>query len=385
VKILEIFREIPSLIDGSFVGRFTRHSCDLNNDLDTYIGVMTNVDQLADKELGRKMAAMTQWRANKKNLPQPVCPETGKLLKKISPPELIKKHIRCHCSQLRENWRTGAQCPDGCRGYEKGKCPVCWCTCSLYVTEERHREISILASMAKGGAAEMDPADDARKFLSDSLGVSAMQRHVSSEKYHKVVVDGGMQVQQDGGVPFLSNIVNEGILAQALFIVNDPPSHQATSILRSKVAGVAHPSGAACINFCGETVDLRTYGKSISSNAAGKRSINNRLNGNMLELVDGNDSGNNSPQFVGVKTCTASSVADEALAKKLDRVRKRAGELVFSASSSPGTAAKAGELYKRIVHGNEVITPIVCDFPDKLSQEVVAMTMTLMSPPEKKR
>ena len=82
VKIWEIFREIPSLIDGSFVGRFTRHSCNLNNDLNTYIGVMTNVEQLADKELGRKMAAMTQWRANKKNLPQPVCPETGKLLKK---------------------------------------------------------------------------------------------------------------------------------------------------------------------------------------------------------------------------------------------------------------------------------------------------------------
>ena len=96
----------------------------------------------------------------------------------------MKKHIRCHCSQLQENWRTGAQCPDGCRGYEKGKCPVCRCTCSLYVTEEQHREISILASMAKGGAAEMDPADDARKFLSDSLGVSAM--------HHKVVVDGGM-------------------------------------------------------------------------------------------------------------------------------------------------------------------------------------------------
>ena len=60
------------------------------------------------------------------------------------------------------------------------------------------------------------------------------------------------------------------------------------------------------------------------------------------------------------------------IAKKLDRVRKRAGELVFSASSSPGTSAKAGELYKRIVHGNEVITSIM-------------MSMTLMSPPEKKR
>ena len=58
VKIWEIFRKIPSLIDGSFVGRFTRHSCDLNNDLDTYIGVMTNVEQLADKELGRKIDSL---------------------------------------------------------------------------------------------------------------------------------------------------------------------------------------------------------------------------------------------------------------------------------------------------------------------------------------
>ena len=138
------------------------------------------------------------------------------------------------------------------------------------MTEEQHRKISILASMAEGGAAETDPDDDAQKFLLDSLGAGAMQRHVSAEKYHKVAVDGSMQVQQDGGVPFLSNIVNEGSLAQALFIVNNPPSHQAKSILRSKVAGVAHPSGVTCIDLCGETVDLRTYGKSTSSNAAGK-------------------------------------------------------------------------------------------------------------------
>ncbi len=38
--------------------------------------------------------------------------------------------------------------------------------------------------------------------LSDSLGIGAMQRHVSAEKYHKVAVDGGMQVQQDGGMPY---------------------------------------------------------------------------------------------------------------------------------------------------------------------------------------
>ena len=68
VKIWEIFWEIPSLIDGSFVGRFTRHSCDLNNDLDTYIGVMTNVEQLADEELGRKIVSVQSI----KSLPFPV-------------------------------------------------------------------------------------------------------------------------------------------------------------------------------------------------------------------------------------------------------------------------------------------------------------------------
>ena len=159
------------------------------------------------------------------------------------------------------------------------------------MTEKQHHEISILASMAKGGAAELDLADDARKFLLDSLGIGAIQRHVSA-------VDGGMQVQQDGGVPFLSNIVNEGGLAQALFIVNNPPSHQAMSILHSKVAGVAHPSGRTCINLCGETVDLRTYGKSSSSNATGKQIINNGLSGNILDLANNDDSDDNSPQFV---------------------------------------------------------------------------------------
>jgi hypothetical protein len=124
---------------------------------------------------------------------------------------------------------------------------------------------------------------------------------------------------------------------------------------------------------------LRAYGKSTSSNAAGKWSINNRLK------AAANDSGNNSLQFVGVKTCTAPSAADEAVANKLDRVWKRVGELVFSASSSLGTAAKAGEVYKRIVLGNKVITSIIRDFLDKLSQEVVVMSMTLMPPPEKKR
>jgi hypothetical protein len=52
------------------------------------------------QEYLKTMAKITAWRAKKKGLPQPGCPETGKLLMKVSPPELTEKHIRCHCSKL---------------------------------------------------------------------------------------------------------------------------------------------------------------------------------------------------------------------------------------------------------------------------------------------
>ncbi len=133
---------------------------------------------------------------------------------------------------------------------------------------------------------------------------------------------------------------------------------------------------------------MHTYGKSATLNAAGKRISIIRLDGNVEPFavdVD-NNSGDESPQFIGVKTSAAptpGAVVDDVLAGKLDRVQKRAGELAFS-SSSPGTAAKAKELHKRIVSGNDVITSICCNFPDSLSPEVVTMSMAMMTPPEKK-
>jgi hypothetical protein len=186
--------------------------------------------------------------------------------------------------------------------------------------------------------------------------------------------------------------VDAGALAQGLFIVGHAPSQSATTFLRNKVRHVAHPSGTTCINLCGETIDLRTHGKSTSSNAAGKRIWNNGLLGKVQSTsvaldVDDNSSEDESPQFVGEKTRAAPTgkVVDDDLVYKLGRVRKRAGELAFSSNSSPGTAAKASEVYKRIVAGNDLITSICRDFPEKLSQEVVTMSMTMMTPPEMKK
>ncbi len=186
--------------------------------------------------------------------------------------------------------------------------------------------------------------------------------------------------------------MDAGALAQGLFIIGHAPSQSAATFLCNKVRRVAHPSGTTCINLCEETIDLRTHGKSTSSNAAGKRIWINGLNGNVQSTsvaldVDDNSSEDESPQFVGVKTCAAltGKVVDDDIVCKLGCVQKRAGELAFSSDSSPGTAAKASKVYKRIVARNDLITSICCDFPKKLLQEVVTMSMTLMTPSKMKK
>ncbi len=136
----------------------------------------------------------------------------------------------------------------------------------------------------------------------------------------------------------------------------------------------------------------KSLGVGAMQRQKGKQIWNNGLNGNVQSTsvaldVDDNSSEDESPQFVGVKTCAAPTgkVVDDDLVCKLGRVRKRAGKLAFSSESSPGTAAKASKVYKRIVAGNDLITSICRDFPEKLLQEVVTMSMTMMTPPKTKK
>ena len=164
------------------------------------------------------------------------------LLTKVSQPELTKKHIRCLCSKLQANWHIGAMCRNNCKGYTKGKCPICCCICRLYVTKDMFHDIFILASMSKDGAAEMDPNEDAQQYIAKSLGVGAMQHQVSAEKYDKMLTDGEIQMQQGESV-FLSNVLDAGVLVQRLFIIGHDPLQLAASFLRNKVRRVAHPSG----------------------------------------------------------------------------------------------------------------------------------------------
>ncbi len=133
---------------------------------------------------------------------------------------------------------------------------------------------------------------------------------------------------------------------------------------------------------------MRTHGKSTLSNATGKQIWKNGLDGNVQSSlsaldVDDNSSEDESLQFVVVKTRAAprGKVVDDDFVCKIGRVQNRAGEVVFLSDSLPGTATKASKVYTRIVAGNDLITSICRGFPEKLLQEVVIISMTLMTPP----
>ena len=77
--------------------------------------------------------------------PQPVDAE-GKKIKKIPPPVMRKKYIRCHCREMNANPRTGSRCPIECKGFPLRQCPICLCPCNLYATEDNFRSRPVIRS-----------------------------------------------------------------------------------------------------------------------------------------------------------------------------------------------------------------------------------------------
>ena len=150
--------------------------------------------------------------------PQPVDVE-GKKLKKIPPPVMLKKYVRCHCRQMIANPRTGDKCPIGCKDFPLRQCPICLCTCSLYATEEDFRDIAAVEALE---VEDEEPADEAKNWLDSNLDANIVQRQQSNNIYRKRVKEGRMSNDS----PFTSNIVKEGALAQSLNMVGNPQIKQ---------------------------------------------------------------------------------------------------------------------------------------------------------------
>ena len=62
----------------------------------------------------------------------------------------------------------------------------------------------------------------------------------------------------------VSNVCNEGAVAQALSMVGNPPSQRVAAVLKKKVDNMQHPNGKTLVNMGGQVVDMRTHEKICS-------------------------------------------------------------------------------------------------------------------------
>ena len=202
--------------------------------------------------------------------PQPEDENGEPITKMPKAPTTIDKYLRCHCSQMKANPRTGSQCPVKCTvdgiTYQLGKCPICMCTCNLFVKLKNYRTMIIASSFEDKdqGPTATDKAMLARNFLTSSLNINLAQQNASTEHYNKMKEDG----QLDRRVNVADSVRKSGYVAQALSIVGNRTSQQTLQALRSNIDGVQHRNGPTWTNVG----DMRNI---CRRTAADDRMINN--------------------------------------------------------------------------------------------------------------
>ena len=183
-------------------------------------------------------------------------------------PTTIDKYLRCHCSQMKANPRTGSQCPVKCTvdgiTYQLGKCPICMYTCNLFVKLKNYRTMIIASSFDDKDQGTTDKAILARNFLTSSLNINLAQQNASTQHYNKMKEDG----QLDRRVNVADSVRKSGYVAQALSIVGNRTSQQTLQALRSNIDGVQHRNGPTWTNVG----DMRNI---CRRTAADDRMINN--------------------------------------------------------------------------------------------------------------
>ena len=112
---------------------------------------------------------------------QPIFPTTGKLLNKIPPPEIKKRHLRCHCGQTKATFRQGNKCTINCEGCPLGQCPIWNYTCQFLVTEDNHHEMVAVNSLDIPEPKESQ--EEAREWIDGNLLVNTMQCRTSNSTY----------------------------------------------------------------------------------------------------------------------------------------------------------------------------------------------------------
>ncbi len=234
------------------------------------------VDDDNDEEMAeyfRQCAAVKKWLNGEG--PQPVDQKGNLLTKMPSAPKGKQKMFRCHCRQKRADPRTGQKCPIDCSvGGNKlplGKCPVCNCTCDLFVPWTKYRNIMTARSLQRkshSSSSSNTGREQSRRLLNDSLRVNRIQQSSSLEYYSSLQQNGMMSQDTD----IYSQVSNEASLAQAFSIAGNQPNAQTVQHLRGQVDSIQHEGGPLMTQYG----NIQSVGS--RRKAASDRVRNNGLN-----------------------------------------------------------------------------------------------------------
>ena len=227
-------------------------------------------DEENTSNMTQYMALCEEFKAYKrKEGPQPVDPVSNRPLEKMPPaPKAIKKYGRCHCSQTYADPRHGKKCPVNCKyegvTFPTGKCPICLCVCKAFVPLDQYNTIVTVSSLGK--TQRNNNQGESQKWIEKNLNVNLMQQNISSQAYRQMSADGDM----DFGSSVVSNVANQGALAQSLNMVGNPPDHATRFGLRRRVDSMQHAAGPSFTSVG----DMNIHGR---TSAADIRKTNNGL------------------------------------------------------------------------------------------------------------
>ena len=110
------------------------------------------------------------------------------------------------------------------------------------------------------------PRDAARPWLDTSKSVSNLTSISSTNHFQCQIACGNMAP----GTNYSLQASNDGALGQSLYMLNNPPSATAQSVIRQNINALSHRQGKTVINLYDDhSVDLRSFGRTSATHSQG--------------------------------------------------------------------------------------------------------------------
>ena len=200
--------------------------------------------------------------------------KNGRQLYKIVAPKLVPLLGHCHCVQLHASYTNPAhKCPVNCEDkktkiqYPQGQCPICKCNCSFVYDLKKHNTILAAIEYEKKQQKSITPTNRAaaKDYLVQAAKAGTIVRE---EALHSLAQqrDNGLLNAKEDDINRQSTLL--GQQAHATFIVNNPPSLQASQHLRRQMRVAQHPDGPVFANLGGDpskATNMRSYSKSTAA------------------------------------------------------------------------------------------------------------------------